>query len=305
MAFRSFSKLLVMALVSLAKTAFAGPACNDCRTVDFGKQIELKFLRPMLKMTIPEKLGYIRSFGVDIYKVADPEKAPVTVGELPEATTDRIAKKYIQLFDEDVVGLYMTPSNPIYRVVKPTILFVDSSDDWTLIHEFAHYLFDRVRMMTDSKTEGQLVVKSEDAQEDFFDARNKYQQLGRYVDEEHKHHTIKSFINYARVQMIFTRTGDFEETTIEKILRSAYKKQKPHGFMPEHFERSTRYIRSTSGKGQQTLNFLLSDCQALPKTLNANDSNLKSALAKICEQVRSLKQADVDVLKGLNIQLSP
>lgn len=305
MAFKSVSKFLLMTLVLLAKTAFAGAACADCQTVDFGKRIELKLLQPMLQMTIPEKLAYIRSFGVDLYKVADPEKLPVTVGDLPEATTKRFAKKYIQLFSEGVVGLYMTPSNSMYGVTKPTILFIDSSDDWTVIHEFTHYLFDRVRMMTDTKTEGQLANNSEDAQEDFFNARDKYRNFDRYVDEEHKRHTIMSFINYAQVQMIFSRTSEFEETTIEKILRTAYEKQKPHGFLPEHFERSTRYIRSTSEKGQQNLDFLLSDCEALPKTLNDNDTHLKNVLAKTCERVQSLKQADLDVLKGLNIQLSP
>lgn len=296
----AMSLTLVVAFSSVAKAD-----CPDCETVDFGKKIELKILEPMLKMTTPEKIAYIRTFGLDLYKVADPEKATPTVADLPEATTAQFSKKIIELFEDNVLGIYLTPTNSMYRVTKPTILFVESADDWTVMHEFTHYLFDRARILLKNSDEGVLVNNSADAQEDFFDAREKYRNFDAYVDEAHKQHTISSFINYANVQMIFAKTCEFEETTIEKLLRADYATKQPLGFMPSHFERSTRYIRSTSGKGQQNLDFLLQDCESLLKTLSAQDVQLKQSLVKVCTKVQRLKQADLNILKVLNIQLSP
>lgn len=305
MMLKTLSKLFVVAVLMSSKMALAAGACSDCQTVDFGKKIELRLIEPMLTMTIPEKLAYMQSFGVELYKVADPLKGAPTVAVLPEATTKQFSKKFIDLFEDSVLGIYMTPTNSMYRVSKPTILLVESADDWTLIHEFTHYMFDRARTQMNGAKEGVLVNNSADAQEDFFDAREKYRNLDGYVSEEHKQHTIMSFINYANLQMTFAKTCEFEETTIEKLLRAAYETRKPVGFLPPHFERSTRYIRSTSAKGQQNLDFLLQDCEELPKTLTEKDVDLKKDLAKTCAKVQKLKQADLDVLQGLGIQLSP
>lgn len=299
-----FSTLLSVVVLSLASSAFAGNPCPDCSVLDFGKKIELKLLQPMLKMSIPEKIRYIQGFGIDLYKVADPEKSVPTVGFLPEAPAKQFSR-YIKLFEENVIGLYLTPNNSMYGVEKPTILFVESVDHWTIVHEFIHYLFERGRGIENSLNEGLLINNSNDAQEDFFEARETFRRRESYVSEEHKRHLIMSFVNYARVQMIFAKTCEFEETTIEKLLRGVYAHHNPAGFTEKDYERSTRYIQNTSSKGQQNLNFLLEDCQALPKTLNEKDRELKSILAKTCAKVQALKEASMKVLRGLNIQPSP
>lgn len=304
MLMKALSMLLSIVVLGLGSSAFAGNPCPDCSVLDFGKKIELKLLQPMLKMSIPEKIRYIQSFGVDLYKVADPQKETPTVAFLPEAPAKQFPK-YIKLFNEGVIGIYMTPNNSMYGVKKPTILFIESADHWTLIHEFSHYLFDRARSAEGSLNEGLLVNSSDDAQEDYFDAREKFRSRDGYVNDEHKRHTIMSFVNYAQVQLIFAKTCEFEETTIEKILRGAYSHHNPVGFRESDFERSTRYIRSTSAKGQQNLNFLLQDCEVLPQTLSDNDKELKAQLAKTCAKVQQLKEASAKVLQGLNIQLSP
>lgn len=299
---KKFILPLLLLISTFAFSVVEAVPCKGCATLDFGKTLEVNLLQPMLNMTIEEKARYIQSFGVDLYKVADPDKAPASLGFLQVAPAARFAK-YIKLFEEGVLGIYMTPSNFMYNVAKPTILFVESADDWTMIHEFSHFLFDRARMNGPLGNESGLANDSEDSQEDYFEARNKYKIWDAYVNEEHKQNTIQSFISYANVQMVFATTCEFEETTIEKMIRSIYIRHQPRGFSEKEFERSTRYIRKTSEKGIESLNFLLQDCELLAKTLSASDQDLKSSLEKTCEKVQKLKQEDLLLLKGLQISL--
>lgn len=298
---KAFSRFLLVATLMIS--SFAQAECRDCTTLDFGKKIELELITPMLKMTLEEKSRYMQSFGVELFKVPDSQGKPATLSFLNPLPKGVFSANIINKFSEGVLGIYMTPTNFIYGVKKPTILLIESADDWTLVHEFSHYLFDKARMMQDSTRESALMNRSEDAQEDYFDAMNSYRILDMYRSEEHKKHTVDSFVVYATTQMIFAETCEFEETTIEKMIRSLYVQHKPHGFAEPHFERSTRYIRETSGMGQHNLNLLTSSCEDIYKTLAASDVELKKSLDQICSRVEKLKQADFHVLKGLGLEL--
>lgn len=296
-----FSQLVLVGILMLSP--FAQAECQDCVTLDFGKKIESNLIKPMLQMSLEEKARYIQSFGVELYKVEDYRRKPITLGFLNPVPKGVFAANIIKQFAESTLGIYMTPSNLIYDVKKPTILLIESADDWTLIHEFAHYLFDRARLMKDSTRESILMNQSKDAQEDYFNAMNSYKILDAYRSEEHKKHTVESFIVFAKAQIVFTETCEFEETTIEKMIRALYVTHKPHGFAEPHFERSTRYIRETSGKGLHNLGLLTSSCDDVGKTLTDADGDLKKALAQVCTQIEDLKRADLEVIKGLGIEL--
>lgn len=286
----------------LLTTSVALAECRDCTTVDFEKEIQLNLLTPMLDMNLKQKIAYIQSQGIDVFRVKDTENLPVTVSFLPYATEDMIPKKFLKVFSEGAIGLYMTESNYAYGVKKPTILLIESTDDWTVIHEYAHYLFDRARMMTDNTRESLHLMHTEDAQEDFFEAKEIYRNLGQYRDESHKNRTIQSFVLYAKMQVFFERSASLEETTIEKLLRRYYVTHKPHGFGHNDIERSDRYVFSTSQKAQESLRLILEDCVDLAKTLNAQDQDLLKELSNVCTQADLLKKDGVRVYESTGLK---
>ncbi|WP_347355642.1 hypothetical protein [Bdellovibrio sp.] len=286
----------------LLTTSVALAECRDCTTVDFEKEIQLNLLTPMLDMNLKQKIAYIQSQGIDVFRVKDTENLPVTVSFLPYATEDMIPKKFLKVFSEGAIGLYMTDSNYAYGVKNPTILLIESTDDWTVIHEYAHYLFDRARMMTDNTRESLHLMHTEDAQEDFFEAKEIYRNLGQYRDESHKNRTIQSFVLYAKMQVFFERSASLEETTIEKLLRRYYVTHKPHGFGHNDIERSDRYVFSTSQKAQESLRLILEDCVDLAKTLNAQDQDLLKELSNVCTQADLLKKDGVRVYESTGLK---
>lgn len=296
---------LVLTVVFCGSVSLAD--CQDCTTVDFEKNIQLNLLTPMLHMSLKEKITYVQSFGIDVYAVKDPENLPITVPYLPYATEHIIPAKFIKLFSEGAIGQYMTETNYSYAVKKPTILLIESVDDWTVIHEFAHYLFDRARLMEDDTRESMHLMHSEDAQEDFFDAKEAYRNFGKYRDEEHKTRTIQSFVLYAKMQLFFERSANLEETTIEKLLRSYHVTHKPLGFTGNDTERSDRYVYNTSLKAQEALRLILEDCEDLAKTLNNQDQALLTELKTVCHQAKELKKDGVKVYEstGLKKSLTP
>ncbi|UXR65728.1 hypothetical protein EZJ49_05635 [Bdellovibrio bacteriovorus] len=291
------------AVLSLLFTASVTLAdCLDCTTVDFDKQIQLHLLTPMLNMNLQQKITYLQSQGIDVFRVEDTEKLPVTVPYLPYATEDIIPKKFLKVFSEGAIGLYMTESNYAYGVKNPTILLIESTDDWTVIHEYAHYLFDRARMMTDNTRESLHLMHTEDAQEDFFEAKEIYRNWGQYRDDDHKRRTIQSFVLYAKMQLFFERSASLEETTIEKLLRKYHVTHKPHGFGHKDIERSDRYVFSTSQKAQESLRLILEDCVDLAKTLNAQDKDLLKELSVVCSQADLLKKDAVRVYESTGLK---
>nr|BFD57904.1 hypothetical protein CKG001_00110 [Bdellovibrio sp. CKG001] len=297
------TKILGAAVLSLLlSTSVALADCRDCTTLDFEKQIQLNLLTPMLSMNLRQKIDYIQSQGIDVYRVKDTEDLPVTVPFLPYATEDMIPKKFLKVFSEGAIGLYMTESNYAYGVEKPTILLIESTDDWTVIHEYAHYLFDRARMMTDNTRESLHLMHTEDAQEDFFEAKEIYRNMGQYRDEDHKRRTIQSFVLFAKMQVFFERSASLEETTIEKLLRSYYVSHGPHGFGHKDIERSDRYVFNTSQKAQQSLRLVLEDCVDLAKTLNSQDQALLKELSDVCTQADLLKKESVKVYESTGLK---
>lgn len=276
--------------------------CLNCTTLDFGKKIEMNLILPMLEMSMKDKIAYIQSFNIEVYRVMDPEAGPITLGFLPYAPKEKISSKFLKLFEEGVIGLYMTPTNSMYRVQSPTILLSESTDHWTVVHEFSHFLFDRARMMYDSTRESVLVLKSEDAQEDFFEAKEVFKMFDGFRDEGHKEHLIRSFILYAKMQILFIKSCEYEETTIEKFIRTLYEVKKPRGFDDSHFDRSTRYIKSTSSKGHEMLTFILEDCELWNRTLTGKDQTLIDDLATTCQSAKALKDEGHRVVKGLELE---
>ncbi|MGE5087171.1 MAG: hypothetical protein ACM3MG_12770 [Bacillota bacterium] len=294
-----FASFLLLREVALAD-------CKQCVKLDFGKQIELPLLEPMLRMNLREKIDYVQKYGIQVFRVKDSENLPVTVPFLPIATEHDIPTKFLKAFADGGLGQYMTPKNLNYGVTKPTMLLIESVDHWTIVHEFAHFLFERARLMSDDSSESLLLMSSEDAFEDYMEAKNIYQDLRDYRDENHKARTVQSFVLYARTQLFFVRTNQLEETTIEKMLRQYYVGNRPTGFTDWDYNRSGNYIYKTSTDAQESLRLLVEDCEFLKRTLHKGDEKLMRPLVEVCRETKALKQEARQVYQavGLDKQLA-
>ncbi|WII70622.1 hypothetical protein QJS83_09145 [Bdellovibrio sp. 22V] len=293
--------LLLAVLIFGLFTQNSWAQCTDCTTLEFGKKVQLPLLSPLLPMDSKAKLEYIASLGVDLFKMPSPDESP-TIAFLASPPVE-IMKRYEKYFrDEGVLGLFLSHNATYNRVHTSTILLIESSDAWTITHEFMHYLFDRARLLEDPTSESRIVNNMSDAREDFFGTWERYKMFDGYANEEHKQATVANFIAYSdRLQQLLLGF-EMEEMAIEKFLRVIYIHHKPPGFDQNSFDRSTRYIKSTGTKALMNLDIILEICSDVRKTLNASDKTLTSSLAQSCNRALSYKNAILKIGKDLEIE---
>ncbi|MBK9323337.1 MAG: hypothetical protein IPM97_10410 [Bdellovibrionaceae bacterium] len=296
MAMQKYILALFVTVTAVASNVFG--ACTDCRALDLDKKIQLHLVRPMWAMTSSQKIEYVRSFGLDLYKVKDIERDPARLDYLPEPSIKENPtwEKFVKIFDEGVMGLFLTPSNASNRVKNPTIFYNESADDWTIVHEFMHYLFDRARLLDDTTAESRVVNNLNDAKEDFFDYWNSYRENSSFRNEAHKNNMIRSFVTFLEAQIYLLKNFELEEVVIERYLRSVYLNQKPKNFRRKNFARGERYIRSTVETVQEHTRVMLETCDDMKTALGDNDSKLRLEVDAVCDQVKTLKDYNQQAL---------
>ncbi|NUN05622.1 MAG: hypothetical protein HUU57_07660 [Bdellovibrio sp.] len=282
-------KLIVKSIFLIALTSPTSWAtCTDCSTLEFGKKAQLKKVLPLLTGDLKSKTDYIQNLGVDLFRVPTKEETP-TLGFLK--TPPKILMDFFgAYFADNVVGLYLTDRSYSNKVIKPTILLIESADSWTISHEFMHYLFDRARLQDDPTSESKIVVNMNDAKEDFMNSWTKYKMNNMYLDQTHKEETIQNFAIFSEVQQHLLNSFEVEEMVIEKQLRSLFVHHKNNDLDKQSFERSTRYINSTGSKALTILNVALETCQDLRTTLVDEDQELISILQKPCAKATATKK---------------
>ena len=291
----NFVFTIMLSLLAMGTSAQGGvnTVCADCEMLDFEKPVQLALLRPMLQMTTEEKIKYIQSFGIELFRVKDPAGDAIRLGQLPEAslkTTPHLAA-YLKEFQDNAVGLFLTSANISYGVSRPTILFVESADDWTILHEFMHFLFERARLLNKPIDEGYAFNSMADAQEDFFEAWNNFRSDGRYKDRSAKGQTVDSFVTYSDAQQRFLLTFELEEAVIEKQLREYYLMNRAINISPAEFDRSTRYIEGTTKKAVKVLAVLGMTCKDLRKSLEPDKEGLFAKVSKTCLSAAKLRRS--------------
>lgn len=292
----SFTTLLFTTLLSTAVKA----QCVTCTTLDFGKKADVNKLIPLLSGNTKDKMQYLQSEGLDVFKVTSNEPEPPTLTFLaapPPILLDVFGKHFL----EGTLGIYLTERAHRNYVEKPTILFIESADSWTLAHEFMHHLFDRARFMEDARTESLIVNNMNDAKEDFLSYWDRYKSHQAYSDQHHKEATISSFVAFSKVQQQLLLSFEMEEMAIERYIRTLYLSPIPHDLDQESFHRSTRYIQSTGTKALAILEVALDTCLDLEKTLLKTDQSLNDQLRANCTAVKNLKNSILSINKEMNI----
>lgn len=289
----------VTVIVAIAvQTAFAN--CADCTTLEFGKKLQLSPLLPLFSMNTKEKLQYISNQGIALFQFSE-QKAPSSAGLLP-TPPETIRHQYQQHFSEEgVLGIYLTERLARNGVACPTILLVDHADDWTITHEFMHYLFDRARALEDPRSESLIVNNMSDAKEDFFSDWEKYKNLNRYVDQKHKMTTIENFVTFTNLQVQILLSFVLEEVTIEKFLGLAFLKSKPVGLEQDAYTHSLIYIRDSGRSSLRQLQIILDSCIELKTSLEESDEPLRLSLNRVCSGVEQHKNSLLKIGQELNI----
>ena len=293
--------LSIKSFLLMAMTAhFAWANCADCVTLEFGKKAQVAKVLPLLSGDMKSKTDYIQKLGVDLYRVPTKDETP-TLGFL-EAPTKILMDFFGAYFADNVVGLYLTDRSYANQVVKPTIMFIESADSWTISHEFMHYLFDHARLTEDTTTESKVVQNMSDAKEDFMNSWAKYKMNNMYFNDGHKKETIHNFIAFSEIQQQLLNSFEIEEMVIEKFLRSLYVDHKGNDLDTPSFERSTHYINSTGSKAITILNVAIETCQDLRKTLQEEDKELIAGLRKPCDKAIATKAEILKLGKDLQIK---
>ncbi len=275
----------------LAVTLFSSAAqakCGDCTLLDFGKKAQVAQLSPLLQGDMKSKTDYLQSLGLDLFKIPTPKEV-ATIPFLPMPPED-LMKVFGKYFAEDALAIYLTERSYSNHVLKPTILLIESTDSWTIAHEFMHHLFDRARFMEDPTMESQVVNNMSDAKEDFMEAWSKYKLNNKYFDSNHKNQTIDTFVTFTDIQLRLLLTFEMEEIAIEKFLRSMYIHHKTD-FDQNSFDRSTRYIARTGAKALAILDVTLETCKDLRQTLKNDDAAQLKNLETACQQAVELKNS--------------
>jgi hypothetical protein len=297
---------LFLLIIFAAISGFSANRCLDCQTVDFGKRLQVALIRPLFSMSIHEKIKYLQKFGLKVYQVPDPLLGQVRLGFLPKVplTENPGLNPFYKLFaDEGILGLYLTPSNIGNSVDHPTILFVESADDWTIIHEFCHFLFDRARTMENPYDESRELNNLADAKTDFFETWGAFRQDQSFANVNQSIHFAESFVVFADLQRKFLINVSLEESTVEKLIRDNYRHKKLAKYELENFKRSETYIRNTSRKAQVTLDVMLATCDDVQKALAESDRVLLENVKSTCAAAAKLKRQDLDLLKSQRIRL--
>lgn len=294
-------KVLIKSFIFASLTASVSwGTCTDCVTLEFGKKAELNKVLPLLTGDFKSKAEYIQNLGLDLYRVPTKNET-ATLGFLE--TPPKILMDYFgAIFADNALGLYLTNHSYSNQVSKPTILFIESADSWTISHEFMHYLFDRARRQEDATSESKFVMSMSDAKEDFMNSWTKYKMNNFYFNEAHKKETVQNFVTFTELQQHLLNSFEIEEMVIEKQLRSLFVHHKNHDLDPQNFERSAYYIKKTGTKALAILNTALETCDDLRATLKNNDQELMSMLQKPCEKATATK--DVIVLLGKNLGIA-
>lgn len=248
----------------------------------------------LIQIEPPERLEYIKKHGVEIYIVPVKNSTQNNFETLPWAPK-KFARLLAEFADGSTAGLYLTPANASYDVVKPTILIAQDAEPWALIHEFVHALLDEVRVKESTLNETTLVLRVEDAREDLNESWWSYKSKNSLSSEELSHMMI-AFVTVAQLDAQLLKAIQLEEILIEGLLRQAYKFYMPLDFKAETYEFSAVYIKMSAQKAQIQLSGILDKCPEIMALAIRDRSFMMTNVVKACLDAQDL-QAEIQHLK--------
>lgn len=227
---------------------------------------------------------------------------------LPLSRTDKIQKMqeagvYVEAHDfsgSQILGQFLDSAH-YPEMLRPTIWLSERADEWTLVHEYIHYLFSLNekpgKMISDSEQDQalELLTKNWNAYE-----QNKW----RYLSDDHRVAVKKSFMVVAKAFMQKMETFEFEEIAIEIYLRGIYQSHRPVGFTDQAWIRSRNYIYKSAMAALGKLRDLSVSCTDLELSYTREHMILPQDVVQICNKIQERRTELQTVTKAAGITVA-
>lgn len=293
--------VLFSALILTLSMGYQARGESSYSKISFDKLINLSTLNSFLLLNTQQKMTYLNQLGIDVFKVKNIEHKTPLLSFLPDIEDQSQLQRYQEMFQKNVSGLFLTENASFNEIKKPTLIFIDYANDWTIAHEFSHYLLDRARLSSYTEDESHALNSLQDAKEDYFENRSSLLAEGKFRNDNHKRALINSFITFSERQQQILLTFDMEEVAVEMLLRSIYLKNQDIGLDTESFNRSSEYIQRTGSKSLKLMNVLLDLCTETKAHLSPpQDQDLMTSLETTCSTAAKYKNQLLKISSSLS-----
>ena len=199
----------------------------------FDKNLVTDHMDALLASSGDNIASYITSQGVELYQMTEKSKSDCKYFAFLKTPTAEAQKNWDNSADKNdegetfLLGLFTTYYIPVdtdrFELRDPTIMVRQDTQKWTLLHEFAHYLFadGRVRgpMMDRQSLRQALQLSSRDV-------RNRQQTFEQDPSEFNAAKFVNSLKNFFSLSYDLDQRGPLEEFTVESMLVDRYTNSK-------------------------------------------------------------------------------
>jgi len=202
---------------------------DEVKSLRFQKQIYENRITPLLAASGASSLKYVETKNVKFFKVPRPKASCRFFATLPEAPTDflklwRDTEKAMGGGEFDVILGMFLPQNSADKVelLKETSVIgvLESTDRWTLVHEFMHHEFEQRRVENSGN--------SEKLKEEFFSSGQSVKDLAKAFESNP---STKNFTNLVlgvqrstKAVIELSKAYALEEVSIESYLQENHEK---------------------------------------------------------------------------------
>ncbi|HUP55902.1 MAG TPA: hypothetical protein VM598_00515 [Bdellovibrionota bacterium] len=158
-------------------TAQSSPGASETRTMIFGKRIDFAHVRAVSRASAASTVDYVKLQGADVFGTPDSGHGCLTFQSLPVPPAD-LLREWTRAADQTedstsvVMGLYIPRGTGrlASSASRALIAIRHDANRWTLVHEFAHHLFDLA-----DRDQGE--VHDERVKSDFATAMREYKSI--------------------------------------------------------------------------------------------------------------------------------
>ncbi|MFS4457575.1 hypothetical protein [Bdellovibrio sp. HCB2-146] len=239
----------------------------------FGKNADVARIEELLPLSRTEKVQRIQSLGVLVQD---------------------------HVFESSELRGQFLDQTHFPNIAAPTIWLSSQADEWTLVHEFIHYL---LSLETSAEP---LISETEKSQaQSRLSTGWKFYQKNQwhYISPQHREQVTTAFAKVVQAQLQQLESFELEELAIENYLRGIFKGTRPIGFTDEAWNRSSRYMKKSGGAALARLKELSVSCSELELSYQREQVPYPQEIVGLCLKVQSLRSEVATLLQGASIRI--
>lgn len=257
-------------------------AAAEMTTTFFRKRLDLGRIKSVAGLSMRATSEFMVADGVDVYhvplRVPRESCSPLASLRVAPSNLTEIWRTVDSTGDTEVsvLGLYL-PTDRIRRqgATRPAILVRPDTDHYTLIHEYAHFLFDRERERV-GRTDSRLFT-------DIFEAERRLDRLTAPSSDSSDAQIseyVEAWSRVARLTIELTETYGLEEMTIEALLTEAARANLLEQATAFNRMNSMGYIRGSAEKVEDDF-YQKIDARLAPLLVLTHSRSLDAAVTQL------------------------